>query len=324
MRNLRVLILLVFSVAGLATAAEVGGESCWIRAVASAEHRVWVACEESRLMVSQDYGATWDSKSLPPISRIRALSFQDSRRGWIAGDGGTLLATQDGGFNWRKVTVPTTEHLTAIQWQEESGWITAYGGVIVHSGDGGRTWTLQPTGVKQPLEGIYFADENHGWAVGWVGTIIRTGNGGHHWEPAATPAGTMWSLNAVHFRDATNGWAVGFAGQILRSHDGGATWKEQESPLAAWFSSITFDRWGKGWIAADTHLLTTEDGGETWKAVPTDDRMYLSWLVPADGSLWAIGQYGVLKQSPDGVAWRQVRTPGHIDAPPSRYERRSS
>jgi photosystem II stability/assembly factor-like uncharacterized protein len=77
-------------------------------------------------MLSEDHGSTWDSRPLPAISRIRALSFQDSRRGWIAGDGGALLATQDGGFNWRKVALPTTEHLTAIQWQGESGWIAGH------------------------------------------------------------------------------------------------------------------------------------------------------------------------------------------------------
>ena len=324
MRVLRTLGVFLLGSAGLALAADVGGEACWIRSVASADSKVWVLCDESRLFMTADFGSTWTPTLLPNAGRLRTVSFQDSRRGWVAGDSGTLLATQDGGFNWRKVELPTSERLTAIEWQGESGWITGHGGVIVHTGDGGRTWTLQNSGVKQPLESLYFLDAVHGWAVGWVGTIVRTTDGGHHWEAVPASSDLMWSLSSVYFRDRQNGWAVGFAGQILRSRDGGATWQPQESPVRAWLNSVLFDRWGRGWIAADTHLLRSEDEGETWQAVSTDERLFLSWLTRSEDALWAVGQYGVLKQSPDGLAWRQVRTPGQIDAPPSRYERNAT
>lgn len=324
MRRLASLGVFLLAGMGLARAADVGGESCWIRSVASAENKVWVLCDQSRLFVTADYGSTWTPTLLPRAGTLRAVSFQDSRRGWVAGDGGLLLATQDGGFNWRRVEVPTSERLTDIEWQGESGWISGHGGVILHSGDGGRTWTLQKSGVRQPLENLYFLDADHGWAVGWVGTIVRTTNGGHHWEPVPVKRDMMWSLSSVYFRDRQNGWAVGFAGQILRSRDGGVTWEAQESPVKVWLNSVMFDRWGRGWIAADTHLLRSEDGGDTWQAEATQDRMFLSWLTRTDDALWAVGQFGVLKQSPDGLAWRQVRTPGQIDPPPTRYERAAS
>src|ERR1700730_2979528 len=97
----------------------------------------------------------------------------------------------------------------------------------------------------------------------------------------------QWSLSAVYFSDVNNGWIVGFSGQILRSKDGGVTWKAEDSPVHAWLSSIAFDKSHRGWITADDSLLVSEDGGETWRAIPVEDRLFLSQLIPVNGSLWA-------------------------------------
>jgi photosystem II stability/assembly factor-like uncharacterized protein len=135
----------------------------------------------------------------------------------------------------------------------------------------------------------------------------------------------IWSLSSVYFRDPRNGWAVGFSGEILRSRDGGATWRTQDSPVDEWLTSVVFDRGGRGWIAADTHLLVSEYGGETWHATePTEDRLFLSWVLRTEDSLWVIGQYSVLKRSPDGIAWRQLEPPNKLVIAPSRFESRAA
>jgi len=115
----------------------------------------------------------------------------------------------------------------------------------------------------------------------------------------------QWSLSSVRFRDAANGWIVGFGGTILRSRDGGATWAALPSPAKTWLSAIAFDDKNRGWIAADNSILVSEDGGESWKSIPVADMIFVSQLVPVNGSFWAIGQLGVLKQT-GGLQWKRL------------------
>lgn len=78
------------------------------------------------------------------------------------------------------------------------------------------------------------------------------------WEDA-------WLNARMRFVDAKNGWIV-TDGPVFRSTDGGATWQPLEgwnplSPDAVWFLDAR-----RGWLHDATGgLLTTEDGGSTWK-----------------------------------------------------------
>jgi photosystem II stability/assembly factor-like uncharacterized protein len=118
----------------------------------------------------------------------------------------------------------------------------------------------------------------------------------------------QWSLTSVFFRDANNGWAVGFSGQIFRSRDAGATWTAQTSPVKSSLSSVLFDSSNRGWITADDSLLTSDDGGESWKSIKIDDQLFLCQLITVNGAPWAIGQLGVLRQTGPGSAWKKIES----------------
>lgn len=273
---------------------------CSIQRAAAVEPYVWLLCDQKDLLVSADQGATWQTRHLPTDVKLRAIAFLDPRRGFVAGDGGTLLATDDGAETWRQVSVPTRENLTSIHLVGELGWVAGWTGVILHSEDGGKTWLRQQSGVQQGLESIFFVNQEHGWAVGWLGTILRTADGGKTWVKAQTPA-TLWSLDSVCFRDTKEGWVVGFGGQLLRSIDGGATWKEQPSPAREWLKSVACDGAGRWWIASDNVVLVSDDGGENWTRIPVEGTVFVHQVLPLRNTLWAVGQFGVLKQSGDGT-----------------------
>jgi photosystem II stability/assembly factor-like uncharacterized protein len=279
---------------------------CSIQRAAVAGQVIWLLCDDQQLFVSGDQGAKWQMRRLPAGTKLRVVALLDSRRGLVAGDSGTLLATGDGGETWSKVALPVTENLTAIHFVGEMGWLSGWGGVILHSSDGGKSWTRQESGVTLGLDGIFFRDALHGWAVGWTGTILRTSDGGATWHKAQSPA--MWSLSAVHFPDLKNGWAVGFNGELLRSRDGGATWERQESPAKSWLTSVLFDGSGRGWIAAQKQLLVSGDGGDSWKPVPLEENLFLRQIVRVNDDLWAIGDFGVVRQTDKGLELRSVAT----------------
>ncbi len=265
----------------------------------------YVLCEPGTVMVTADGGATWAARNTGAKGRLRAIAFTDATRGFVAGDGGLLLATEDGGKTWQARQTGVTDSLTDIEFAGQSGWISGYMGVMLHSGDGGRTWTRQTSGTSQSLESIFFLDAEHGWAVGWAGTILRTSNGGQTWEQIKASAAS-WSLSSVYFRDAKNGWAVGFAGEILRSRDGGATWDAQTSPVKGWLTCVLFDGSNRGWITADDALLVSEDGGESWRSVPVDNRAFLSKLFRVKDLLWALGPFQGMKQADAKFAWQKI------------------
>lgn len=248
------------------------------------------------MLISPDAGATWQVKSITSEAKLRAIGLVDARRAFAAGDDGTLLSTADGGETWGQVKLPVQQNLRSIHFVGESGWLAGWNGLILHSQDGGKTWQRQESGVLQGLDGIFFKDAERGWAVGWAGTILRTADGGKTWEKPKTPP-NLWSLNAVYFTDANNGWIVGFNGQILRGRDGGLTWERQASPVQAWLRSVAADSSGRIWIAADTQLLVSANGGAGWTITAVEGAIYLQQVLRVEDSLWAVGQFSVFKQS---------------------------
>jgi photosystem II stability/assembly factor-like uncharacterized protein len=288
--------------------ASLEGAPCWIEDADAADGHVWLLCDREIVYISDDSGATWRHSRLPSDTRLRSIHVLDGTRGFVAGDNGTLYSTKDAGRTWISVKLPSTENLREIAFVGESGWIAAHGGVILHSGDGGVTWTLQSSGTKISLEGIFFRDARHGWAVGWNGTIVRTIDGGLKWEPIRSPA-AMRSLSAVYFRDLQNGWAVGMSGQLIRSRDGGVSWEAQTAPVSSWLTSILFDASGRGWITAENDLLISNDGGENWRALGLSNVwLFLETVVPVKQALWAIGPFGILKRERVDNEWKRLGT----------------
>ena len=279
--------------------------TCWLRdGISPAPSLVYLLCEQGAVMVTTDGGNTWSSRDTAATGHLRTLDFIDANHGFAVGDDGLLVATNDGGKKWEVRQTGVKRHLLAIQFVGQSGWAAGVDGSILHSADGGLTWKPQESGTKEAIEGLYFLDASQGWAVGWAGTILRTTDGGKTWTPSRTDAAS-WSLTSVYFRDPKDGWIVGFGGQILRSHDGGVTWTALKSPVKSWLTSIAFDKSNHGWIASDESLLVSEDGGETWRTISVDDKLFLSQLIPVDGKLWAIGQLGVMRQL-DGLNWVRI------------------
>ena len=258
---------------------------------------------------------------------LHAIAFRDDTHGLVVGNSGTIFATDDGGKTWQKRVDDkkqnfTTEHLVSVQVIGNLAWAGGFDGIMLHSEDGGLTWVKQTTGTTQDLQGVYFLNPNLGWAVGWSGTILRTADGGKTWKTlhgganvAAISATTAtdvtndfaaFSLNTVYFRDEKNGWACGFAGELIATNDGGDTWRTLKSPVKSQLSSVTIDKAGHIWIAADEQLLVSEDGGQTWTVDTVNKNLFLSKVFGKGDSLWALGELGLLKQVGSTKEWKDV------------------
>jgi photosystem II stability/assembly factor-like uncharacterized protein len=267
----------------------------------------YVLCEQGLLLVTKDEGATWAQRKIASPGALRAVAFLDVNRGVTVGDRGAILATDDAGRTWKARESGSTENLTDIQMVGEQGWIVGYDGVILHSADGGKTWSKQNSTVSLSLECLYFLDAQNGWASGWSGTVLHTTDGGNKWQVVKIP-GAQWSLSSIFFSDPRNGWISGFAGQLFRTRDGGATWETKKTPVSGWLTSIGFDGANRGWITTDSGFLMSQDGGETWKLQPTETQLFLNKVLRNTGTTWALGPFGLLKQT-GATQWKKIVNP---------------
>ncbi len=291
---------------------------CWLRdGAAPTPTNVIMMCQQGRVYVSSDAGASWTPVETGADAPARAISFADAQHGIVVGDGGLIFTTEDGGKTWKERLDAngkhfTTEHLMSVCYLGNRAWAAGFDGAILASTDGGRTWASQKSGTTFGLEAIYFFDQNHGWVVGWSGSILRTEDGGNTWKNVSSKAST-WSLSWVFFKDLQNGWTVGFNGQLLRSRDGGLTWEKQTSPIADWLKSIGVDKDQRLWIANDDQLLMSADG-EKWQAVKVPQPIFMRRMLAVGKKMWAIGQLGIYQQDDaKATEWKLVdslQTPG--------------
>jgi len=98
--------------------------------------------------------------------------------------------------------------------------------------------------------------------------------------------------------------AVGERGFALISDDAGKTWKAVGTPVVRTLTSVAFngDKLGVA-VGHGGSLVRTEDGGDSWTAVPMDEAYGESLLGVAalgDGRFAAYGAFGMYFDSADG------------------------
>ena len=232
---------------------------------------------------------------------------------WISGSYGTVMHSSDGGAKWTKQKTGVEGLLCCMSFADEKdGWVAGVKGVILHTSDGGKTWVRQQSGTENNFMDMFFLDNRNGWVVGEFGTILHTSDGGKTWKPQMKEQDTIY--NDVFFADENNGWVVGEFGTILRTSDAGRSWQHQhckdivpvtsemewERPLPALYGIFFTDN-ETGWIVGmEGVIITTHDGGNTWKKIPsgTDKPLY---SIQVNGSrAWVVGNKGAYLMSIDG------------------------
>src|SRR3972149_3914519 len=205
----------------------------------------------------------------------------------------------------------------------EHAWVVGYWGKILHTANGGKTWELQTSGTDKPLYSVKFIDERQGIITGREGAILRTDDGGKTWIKATS--GTKHQLISVAYADRQNIWAVGDFGTILHSPDSGKTW--QDRSLKTWpveqldkflrpeenpdlvLNRVYFYDAHQGWIIGEfAHILHTEDGGQSWRKVPshTIQNLFSIGLGKEDFAFGSVGT--ALKYSDDPEnSWHNIK-----------------
>ena len=193
------------------------------------------------------------------------------------------------------------------------------------STDSGRSWVTLPgnAGAEAdiPSGGIWFFDSREGVWLRGDGVVLATDDGGHTWQQRSVIGNS--TANAAHSlsfsTDGGTGWAVGFA-TLYRSTDRGRHWQ----PMASAPSNVRrvqFVDERRGWVAAsrctasgqiascDDTLYRTQDGGQTWQALPAMPGDYKPMAFADAGRGAWVDWDGTIRYTSDGGStWAVAKT----------------
>jgi photosystem II stability/assembly factor-like uncharacterized protein len=268
-----------------------------------------------------DGGKTWskvydisinDPQKNYVIKNITFIYFIDKNIGWAVGYDGLMIATTDGGKTWtnkRGVNDGLYFH-SIIFTDSNNGFALTYADQFLQTTDGGKTWILKNIGAKIGTYKTTFVDSKNGFSIGADGIVLKTTNGGISWEKLR---GNSEVYQDICFVNTSIGYRVGDYGKIDKTIDGGITWKSQNSNTSDFITQVQFIDANTGWTSSyfDSSILTTTDGGNTWKAfkLSSNGRRYTYFKFLDSKNGFAVGGGpGIIKTTDGGVTWSELRT----------------
>ena len=144
-------------------------------------------------------------------------------------------------------------------------------------------WTPQASGTNAEFRGLVAVSPTVVWASGTRGRVAHTTNGGATWAVDSVPGAAKLDFRDIHAASATHAWAMAAGpaeqgqAEIYRTEDG-SHWTKQfaTSDSGVFLDAISFwdDKHGIAMsdpVRCRLFILTTDDGGTTWKHMRTDD-----------------------------------------------------
>ncbi len=159
----------------------------------------------------------------------------------------------------------------------------------------GAQWAPQASGTDAELRGLSVLSPRVAWASGTHGTVLHTTDGGRHWVRDSIPGTSALDFRAIEGTSAhvAHVMSIGDSSRIYRTTDGGAHWSLRftSTRKGSFFDCLRFWDARHGIAMSDPVegkflLVTTSDGGESWREVPTGR---LPEALPGEGGFAASG-----------------------------------
>lgn len=264
----------------------------WTAVACSADGaRVITAGVNTRLMVSADYGVTWEARGPQHDKWNGVASSADGMKLAAVGrsaDGGHLYTSADGGETWTERD--EVRWWSAVASSADGTRLVAAvtNGQLYVSSDSGLTWLPQATSrnwmsvassangarlvAADVAGGIYTSSD---FGASWA-SRVRDGR----WYAVASSADGM-RLIAGELD----------SGELMRSIDGGGTWAVVLDNNS-WWRSVASSANGMKLIAVGDLVYVSEDGGQEWTLRSSNTaESWQSAAITADGARLYAGGY---------------------------------
>ncbi len=145
-----------------------------------------------------------------------------------------------------------------------------------------QDWKPLPVNTTASLRGLSVVNDKIVWASGTGGTVIRTTDAGKTWSVLPVAGAESLDFRGIRAFDAntaiiiSSGPAEKGQARIYRTTDAGKSWNKvlEQSTAGIFFDAIAFWDQKHGMVLSDPvagkfALFTTDDGGLTWKQIPS-------------------------------------------------------
>jgi photosystem II stability/assembly factor-like uncharacterized protein len=270
-----------------------------LHAVTLAGRRLVAVGERGHALWSDDGGATWTQADVPVSTDLTAVHFVSPSRGWAAGHDGVVLATRDGGRTWARQLDgrglgPDASLLGIWFADERTGFAVGAFGLVLRTDDGGASWTPWRDRTENPaalhLNAIARAAGDV-WIAGERGLLLKLDRAGGRFRAIPVPyAGSFFGV-AGH---AGAVLAYGLRGNAFRTTDGGRSWIAVPTGVEAALTGAAEIPGGRlALVSQAGHVLVSENGGTSFRAVATGPTMPASAVAPGGAdALVVVGTAG--------------------------------
>jgi len=259
------------------------------------------------LLISETNGNSWQTINTGFDFHFRSCWFFNYGNGWIVGDEGQVIRKNDE-QGWIQVNPFTDSDLYSVCFiDEQTGFTCGEDGVVFRTENGGNSWSLMPLLTNSILRHIEFISHEMGWITG--GHVLFTSDAGRNWTVQQASG-----VSASHPTAAT-GYTAGAFGNIFRTSNYGEDWSEISSGFHDEIKDMYFLDERRGWAAEnslpDRHILFTDDGGENWLAIDTNNYLFYAICFTDELHGWAVGLNHIFSTSDGGHNWEIAKyTPG--------------
>lgn len=180
-------------------------------------------------------------------------------------------------------------------------------GFILSSEDNGKNWQQSQVPVSVTLTKVSFINDKTGWAIGHGGVVLKSEDAGNSWtkifDGAVAAQIELQAANAENDFSRASKWRLKEAQNLVSS-----------GPDKPFLDLYFFDE-NKGLIVGAYGLVfATSDGGLTWRSlighVPNQFGMHLYNIHPVDGSVYLVGERGVVfKGDQQLINFEKIETP---------------
>lgn len=240
-----------------------------------------------------DGGATWTPETTALVPLLRKIRMVTPREGWAVGEASEVspagvYVTRDGGKTWSGAGGRLPAGVVAADLGTTLQGICADGrGRIVRVDH--RTVDATPAAEfgLRTVHDLLMPDDGPSWLVGDGGLVRASVDGGRSWlvpgQDFAEGSGLQCDWHAVAARGARL-WIVGAPGSVvLHTSDNGATWTLLPTGQTLPLYDVAFldERRGLA-VGAMGVILSTNDGGLSWRRVSREPRRAALWSGFAD------------------------------------------
>ncbi|MGA8051484.1 MAG: YCF48-related protein, partial [Burkholderiales bacterium] len=287
------------------------------------------------------YKAIWEPVNYAGDFDLYSVFFATGKVGWVGGaghynKGGVILYTTDGGEHWQiqlgdpGSNEPPFEHLYFLDAQH--GWAVQSGSKLLRTSDG-KNWEDAGAFPKfNPLARYAFTSPQRGIELAGYANkykIFLTQDGGRSWKERFECVTQLQvqgltkrlgcSLFDLSFPSERVGYAVGGGynggfSVVAKTEDGGASWRmifattDLDTGEAVFFTDEAH-----GIIRLrDRKLIATDDGGQTWRGIPSSALGRIRFADPSVG--WSCAPRSCAVTTDGGAHWvsRDLHLPADV------------